>query len=195
MSEPVVAPSTPPAASAREEKEEENGEEKEGEEEEGNPWESNPKWNTRENTPGKRKSKSDVWGWCKRLGLDHPKNDDFTHICIIENCPDPLMKLYKDKNNNWGTSRCVTHLKKHHATNEESKGVMEAQSKREVFYCLILDACCFCVLLSTDNLLAPSRNPSWFNSFKLGLLPMQTIQRMALARSLQALSSLLLTML
>lgn len=53
-------------------------------------------------------------------------DSEFTHICTIADCPNPLLKLYKDKSTNWGASKCVEHLKKYHKDNDESKGVMES---------------------------------------------------------------------
>lgn len=76
---------------------------------------------TRANTPprGRRGPKSPVFqsGTFQRLGDDHPKAKDFTHVCSEGACGDRggrFFKLTKDKRSNWCTSKAVNHLKSEH---------------------------------------------------------------------------------
>ena len=80
------------------------------------PWISNPTYKTCDNSPGKRKAKSDLWNYIKRLRQDHEKSDSYTHICVVRGCG-KLIKLLKPKNKAYyTTTKAFDHVRKKHGS-------------------------------------------------------------------------------
>jgi len=95
-------------------------------EDEEEPWKLNPFWKTRLNSPSSRKMRSDVWKTFLRLEDDHPHHGLHTHICTIDSCPEPLVKLVKPKGkDHWGTTKAVAHLNKFHQDSPENADNLE----------------------------------------------------------------------
>ena len=86
-----------------------------------------------ENTPGKRKTCSDIWKYVKRLKPGNPlEKEGNTHVCVASIdeddfggtiCNHPL-KLYsrsKGTNSSWITTRALEHMAKYHKGTQLSK--------------------------------------------------------------------------
>jgi hypothetical protein len=86
-----------------------------------------------ENTPGKRKSCSDIWKYVKRLKPGNPLSDEgHTHVCIAEipedefggticNQPLRLHNRSKGTGSSWITTRALEHMAKYHKETQLSK--------------------------------------------------------------------------
>ena len=83
-------------------------------------WVQNPRHKTRPNSPTKRTENSSIWGWTRRLCIDHPvfTDEDFpeterqawTHICTVDGCKNPFMACSKRTGSSvWHTSKPTVH--------------------------------------------------------------------------------------
>ena len=102
-------------------------------------WISNPFIHIRENTPTKKASqKSQVYQVVKRLRDSHPAcSPDATHICTIEGCQQPLLKLQKRVDSNaWHSGKASEHVKIYHHDSADPRlaglKVIKGIQKRQV---------------------------------------------------------------
>jgi hypothetical protein len=90
-----------------------------------------------ENTPGKRKSCSDIWNYVKRLKPGNPlSKEGNTHVCLAEIPRDEFggtvcnhaMKLHsrsKGSASSWITTRALEHMAKFHKQTQLAKEYLD----------------------------------------------------------------------
>ncbi len=90
-----------------------------------------------ENTPGKRKSCSDIWNYVKRLKPGNPlSKEGYTHVCLAEIpedefggtiCNQPLKPHNRSKGSasSWITTRALEHMAKFHTNTQLAKDYVD----------------------------------------------------------------------
>ena len=109
-------------------------------------WEKNPSYRTQRNSPGRKATKSPVWNSVKHLADDHPLANQYTHVCVLPDCPTSrFMVLRKPSGKGYyTTTKAIRHIQMHHSDATENKvnlarsNVLHVSctTKRRDMYCL-----------------------------------------------------------
>ena len=78
------------------------------------PWVDDPHYRTCDNSPGKRRPKSDVWNHVKRLKDNNEKRDTYTHICVYEGCGKLLILVKPRGRHYYTTTKAFKHMTDEH---------------------------------------------------------------------------------